>query len=125
MVCHGQVRLFMPTGDLERPRPLAERLSVYEGRDQVSLTRAGAARARGGVALMAGDLAGATREFDAALALAREGAMVPLAVRGILAAGAHVHTHNVASGRGRGDLTVAATPAVPRLAEPPDDRSGA
>ena len=34
--------------------------------------------------------------------------------------GAHVHTHNVASGRGRGDL---AAPAVmQRLAEPPDDR---
>ena len=34
-------------------------------------------------------------------------------------AGAHVHTHNVASGRGRGDLhTIAAE--GPRLAEPPD-----
>ena len=33
--------------------------------------------------------------------------------------GAHVHTHNVASGRGRGDLhTIAAE--GPRLAEPPD-----
>jgi len=33
--------------------------------------------------------------------------------------GAHVHTHNLASGRGRGDLhTIAAE--GPRLAEPPD-----
>jgi altronate dehydratase small subunit len=33
--------------------------------------------------------------------------------------GAHVHTHNVASGRGRGDLQ--ATDAEgPRIAEPPD-----
>jgi altronate hydrolase len=34
-------------------------------------------------------------------------------------AGEHVHTHNVASSRGRGDLEVA--PAAPRLAEPPDN----
>jgi hypothetical protein len=38
--------------------------------------------------------------------------------------GAHVHTHNVASGRGRGDLS-APLPAAPRLAEPPDDRRDA
>jgi altronate dehydratase len=37
-------------------------------------------------------------------------------------AGAHVHTHNVASARGRGDLAAQAVPATPRLAEPPDDR---
>ena len=37
-----------------------------------------------------------------------------------IAPGAHVHTHNVASGRGRGDLDEPATPAEPRLAEPPD-----
>jgi altronate dehydratase len=38
--------------------------------------------------------------------------------------GAHVHTHNVASARGRGDLAAppASPPAAPRLAEPPDDR---
>ena len=35
--------------------------------------------------------------------------------------GSHVHTHNVASARGRGDLEVPATTAQPRLAEPPDD----
>jgi hypothetical protein len=39
-------------------------------------------------------------------------------------AGAHVHTHNLASTRGRGDLGTAAEPAAPRLAEPPDDPSG-
>jgi altronate dehydratase len=33
--------------------------------------------------------------------------------------GAHVHTHNVASARGRGDLAVSATPA--RIAEPDGD----
>ena len=32
----------------------------------------------------------------------------------LIPAGAHVHTHNVASSRGRGDLAA----AVPRLAEP-------
>jgi altronate dehydratase len=37
-------------------------------------------------------------------------------------AGAHVHTHNVASSRGRGDLDTAAAAAEPRLAEPPDDQ---
>jgi altronate dehydratase len=36
-------------------------------------------------------------------------------------AGAHVHTHNVASSRGRGDLE--ASDAPPRLAEPPDERT--
>ena len=39
-----------------------------------------------------------------------------------IAAGAHVHTHNVASGRGRGDLDEPGTPAEPRLAEPPDGK---
>ena len=33
--------------------------------------------------------------------------------------GAHVHTHNVASGRGRGDLQ-ATEAEEPRIAEPPD-----
>jgi SAF domain len=41
-----------------------------------------------------------------------------------IAAGAHVHTHNVASGRGRGDLEEPASPAEPRLAEPPDATTG-
>ncbi len=40
-----------------------------------------------------------------------------------IAPGAHVHTHNVSSSRGRGDLA-AVEPAedAPRLAEPTDDR---
>lgn len=39
-----------------------------------------------------------------------------------IAAGAHVHTHNVSSSRGRGDLNVqaAAPDEAARLAEPPD-----
>jgi altronate hydrolase len=37
--------------------------------------------------------------------------------------GAHVHTHNLSSGRGRGDLAAGERPpAEARLAEPPDDR---
>jgi altronate hydrolase len=34
--------------------------------------------------------------------------------------GAHVHTHNLASGRGRGDLRSDVPGEAPRLAEPPD-----
>jgi altronate hydrolase len=41
-----------------------------------------------------------------------------------IAPGAHVHTHNVASGRGRGDLEEPGTPAEPRLAEPSDASAG-
>lgn len=37
--------------------------------------------------------------------------------------GEHVHTHNVSSVRGRGDLPAAGEPE-PRLAEPPDDSNG-
>jgi hypothetical protein len=40
-------------------------------------------------------------------------------------AGAHVHTHNVSSSRGRGDLEVPPGEPQPRLAEPPDERNGA
>jgi altronate hydrolase len=36
-------------------------------------------------------------------------------------AGSHVHTHNVASSRGRGDLGVQTAEPQARLAEPPDD----
>ena len=38
-----------------------------------------------------------------------------------IAAGAHVHTHNLASTRGRGDLEAPQPELQPRLAEPPDD----
>jgi altronate hydrolase len=37
-----------------------------------------------------------------------------------IAAGAHVHTHNVASSRGRGDLPVRPADPQARPAEPPD-----
>jgi len=37
-----------------------------------------------------------------------------------IAAGAHVHTHNLASGRGRGDLAHAVNATEARIAEPPD-----
>jgi altronate dehydratase len=37
-----------------------------------------------------------------------------------IAAGAHVHTHNVSSARGRGDLSAPPSGAA-RIAEPPDD----
>jgi altronate hydrolase len=41
-------------------------------------------------------------------------------------AGAHVHTHNVASTRGRGDLERPLAAAIePRLAEPVDERQAA
>jgi len=40
-----------------------------------------------------------------------------------IAAGAHVHTHNLSSTRGRGDLGPTTSPSEPRLAEPPDERS--
>jgi altronate hydrolase/galactarate dehydratase len=36
--------------------------------------------------------------------------------------GAHVHTHNVASTRGRGDLSRTEAADEPRIAEPPGDR---
>jgi len=38
-----------------------------------------------------------------------------------IAGGAHVHTHNLASGRGRGDLEAPPLEPAARLAEPPDD----
>jgi hypothetical protein len=38
--------------------------------------------------------------------------------------GAHVHTHNVASARGRGDLEAPAGSAPPRLAEPEPAEAG-
>jgi altronate dehydratase len=38
-----------------------------------------------------------------------------------IAPGAHVHTHNVASDRGRGDRAEDARVASPRLAEPPEE----
>jgi altronate dehydratase len=61
----------------------------------------------------------ALRPIGAGTAVIKYGSPIGTAV-GDIAAGSHVHTHNVASSRGRGDLESAATPALPRLAEPPD-----
>jgi altronate dehydratase len=41
-----------------------------------------------------------------------------------IAAGTHVHTHNLSSSRGRGDLEVSPEALRPRLAEPPDEQNG-
>ena len=41
----------------------------------------------------------------------------------VIEPGAHVHTQNVASSRGRGDLGTGTDDPMPRLAEPPDDPS--
>jgi hypothetical protein len=56
-------------------------------------------------------------------AVVKYGSPIGMASADILP-GAHVHTHNVSSNRGRGDLPVAAPELQPRLAEPPDDRNG-
>ena len=48
------------------------------------------------------------------------GSAIGTATRDI-APGTHVHTHNVASSRGRGDLDVQTAGPQARLAEPPDD----
>ena len=42
-----------------------------------------------------------------------------------IASGAHVHTHNVASARGRGDLAASPSASAARIAEPPDTQAGA
>ncbi len=49
------------------------------------------------------------------------GSPIGLASRDI-PAGSHVHTHNLSSSRGRGDLAASPEPH-PRLAEPEDDRA--
>jgi hypothetical protein len=64
----------------------------------------------------------ALRKISTGEPVVKYGSPIGVAIMDI-PAGAHVHTHNVASGRGRGDLASAA-PSTPRLAEPPDDPSG-
>ena len=59
----------------------------------------------------------ALRRIAAGEAVIKYGSPIGLASAEI-APGDHVHTHNVSSSRGRGDLNAA--PAEPRLAEPPD-----
>jgi altronate dehydratase len=65
----------------------------------------------------------ALRPIAAGEPVIKYGSPIGTATAGI-AAGAHVHTHNVASGRGRGDLDAGDLPASPRLAEPPDATPG-
>jgi altronate hydrolase len=65
----------------------------------------------------------ALRAIRAGEAVIKYGSPIGLATMEI-AAGAHVHTHNLASTRGRGDLGVPQAEPQPRLAEPPDDRNG-
>jgi len=59
----------------------------------------------------------ALRAIAAGEAVIKYGSPIGLASADI-AAGAHVHTHNLSSSRGRGDLDGASAPAEPRLAEP-------
>ena len=59
--------------------------------------------------------------IEAGGAVVKYGSSIGTAVTAIVP-GAHVHTHNVASGRGRGDLQP--PPVPPRLAEPEDRRDG-
>ena len=67
----------------------------------------------------------ALHPISAGAAVVKYGSTIGLATCDI-AAGAHVHTHNVASTRGRGDLDRTAGPAIePRLAEPADERQTA
>jgi len=66
----------------------------------------------------------ALRAIHAGEAVIKYGSPIGLATAEI-AAGAHVHTHNLASTRGRGDLEVPQADLQARLAEPPDERNGA
>jgi altronate dehydratase len=66
----------------------------------------------------------ALRLIHAGEAVIKYGSPIGLATADI-PAGAHVHTHNLASTRGRGDLETRQPEAEPRLAEPPDERNGA
>jgi altronate dehydratase len=59
----------------------------------------------------------ALRDIAVGQSIVKYGSPIGVATAPI-AAGAHVHTHNVASSRGRGDLAAPAPPAEPRLAEP-------
>lgn len=56
-------------------------------------------------------------------AVVKYGSPIGLASQDI-PAGAHVHTHNLSSQRGRGDLGAQTGDPQPRLAEPPDEPDG-
>jgi SAF domain len=69
----------------------------------------------------------AIRSIPAGEAVLKYGSPIGRAVVAI-PPGTHVHTHNVASGRGRGDLVARSAgagsdPDGPRIAEPPDSDS--
>jgi altronate dehydratase len=61
----------------------------------------------------------ALRAIRAGDAVVKYGSAIGTA-SGDIAAGTHVHTHNVASARGRGDLASAVAASAARIAEPPD-----
>jgi altronate hydrolase len=61
----------------------------------------------------------ALRTIRAGEAVLKYGSSIGTATSDI-PAGAHVHTHNVASGRGRGDLHAETAAEEARIAEPPD-----
>ena len=63
----------------------------------------------------------ALRAIAAGEPVLKYGSPIGLASAGI-AAGTHVHTHNLASSRGRGDLAPPQRTDDPRPAEPPDAR---
>jgi hypothetical protein len=63
----------------------------------------------------------AIRAIAAGTSVMKYGSPIGVAIADI-PAGAHVHTHNVASARGRGDLNRQTSPADGRIAEPPDDK---
>ena len=64
----------------------------------------------------------ALRTIPAGSSVMKYGSPIGLAIADI-PAGAHVHTHNVSSARGRGDLNGREkAPADGRIAEPPDDK---
>ena len=65
----------------------------------------------------------ALKAIHAGEAVIKYGSPIGLATAEI-PAGAHVHTHNLASTRGRGDLEPPQPAPQPRLAEPGDERNG-
>ena len=65
----------------------------------------------------------ALRAIHTGEAVIKYGSPIGLATAEI-PAGAHVHTHNLASTRGRGDLGPSEPAPQPRLAEPVDERNG-
>ena len=59
----------------------------------------------------------ATRAIEQGAAVRRYGQIIGFATKAI-APGQHVHTHNLASTRGRGDIEAPESEPQPRLAEP-------